>query len=1056
MSKLFESFPLDKQKLLEDSGSESQCLHYLFELQVNRTPDRNAVLFEQRRITYQELNNRANQLAHFLQTLQVGPETLIGIYMDRSLDMVIGLLAILKAGAAYVPLDPTYPQDRLAFMMQDAQLEVLLTQQYQIEQLLLPQNIKAVCLDTGWDSIAQYSTANLTTEVTPDNLAYTIYTSGSTGRPKGVQISHRSIVNFLKSMAQTPGMVAQDIVLAVTTISFDIAALELYMPLMVGAQVVLAPQSITSDAAQLLKLLTDSGVTMMQATPATWRLLLAAGWQGNPFLKILCGGEAMPRDLANQLLQRSAEVWNMYGPTETTVWSTLHRVEPGDAGIPIGQAIANTQLYIVDPERGVVPELNPGSDTDAKPTQQEYLKPASLQTVAIGELGELLIGGMGVMRGYLNRPELNQEKLIPDPFSDAPAYLYRTGDLVRMLPDGTIEHCGRMDHQVKIRGFRIELGEVEAALYAYSAIQEVVVVAQENPSGDKRLVAYGVVDAKLRQELHLQFDLESSELQMFLRERLPEYMIPSTFVILDALPLTPNGKVDRQALPKPNYAQYSRNKEWVAPRNSTETQLAQIWAQILEIDHVGIHDNFFDLGGHSLLTAHLLCQVRDIFHIELPLLTLFESPTVATLAEAILQKQFSSSAIASPVRPTFGVTTARSTVEMAVLEADAVLDPGICPATPFINSDQEPQTIFLTGATGFLGVFLLQELLQQTQAKIYCLVRAATLDEGQQKIATALERHLLHRKGLESRIIPVLGDLTQPHFGLAAPMFRKYASEIDCIYHCGAFVNLIYPYPALRTANVMGTQEILKLASHLKIKPVHFISTLDVFQSPHYAKMPVILEQDPLTVGEGLSDGYAQSKWVAEKLVMEARSRGIPVCIYRPATITAHSQTGVLQTHDLIGRFIKGLVQLKSAPELDAHLNLTPVDYVSRAIIHLSRQPASIGKAFHLTTPHPLPFLQLVQELRNFGHSIQWTSFEQWQAQLIEATHTQANNALSPLLFLFTNWHADHSLNYLKTSALMSQSFDTQYTQTGLTETNIICQPLSPITLHQSFSFLFS
>jgi thioester reductase-like protein/amino acid adenylation domain-containing protein len=1055
MSRLFESFPLDKQEVLETSASENQCLHHLFEFQVNRTPNKTAVLCEQRRITYQELNDRANQLAHFLRALQIGSETLIGIYMDRSLDMIIGLLAVLKAGAAYVPLDPTHPQARLTFMIQDAQLGILLTQQHQIKKLPLSTNIKAVCLDTGWDDIAQHSTANLTTEVAPDNLAYTIYTSGSTGRPKGVQIAHRSIVNFLNSMAQTPGMVAQDIVLAVTTISFDIAALELYLPLILGAQVVLAPQSVTSDAVQLLKLLNASGVTMMQATPATWRLLLAAGWQGNQFLKILCGGEAMSRDLANQLLERGAEVWNMYGPTETTVWSTFHRVEPGDAAIPIGQAIANTQLYIVDPESYVAPKLSAGSNTDIKPTHPEYRKRASLQTVAIGELGELLIGGIGVMRGYLNRPELNQEKLIPDPFSDVPADLYRTGDLARMLPDGTIEHCGRIDHQVKMRGFRIELGGVEAALYAYPGIQQVVVVAHQNPSGDKRLVAYGVVDAKLRQESHLQFNLDSSELQIFLRERLPEYMIPSAFVRLDALPLTPNGKVDRQALPKPNHVQYLCNKEWVAPRNSTEMQLAQIWAQILEIDNVGIHDNFFDLGGHSLLTAHLLCQVRDIFHVELPLLTLFESPTVAALAKAILQQQSSTTAIVSPVRPTYDATTVRSTVDVAVLETDAVLDPAIRPETPFINSDKEPRTIFLTGATGFLGVFLLHELLQQTQAKIYCLVRAATLKEGQKKIATALERYLLVDKGLESRIIPVLGDLTQPRFGLATSMFHKYASEIDCIYHCGAFVNLIYPYPALRTANVIGTQEILKLASHVTTKPIHFISTLDVFQSPHYAKMPVILEQDPLSGGEGLSDGYAQSKWVAEKLVMEARSRGIPVCIYRPATITAHSQTGLLQTDDLIGRFIKGMVQLKSAPELDAHLNLTPVDYVSRAIIHLSRQPASIGKAFHLNTPHPLPFHQLVRELQNFGHSIQWTSYEQWQAKLIEATHTQANNALSPLLFLFTNWHVDHSLNYLETSALMSQSFDTQNTQTGLTETNIICQPLSPSTLHQSFSFLF-
>ena len=360
MDKLFASRQVDGHYLTQASELEDQCLHHLVEAQVERTPDKTAVLFGQQSLTYQELNDRANQLAHFLRTLQVGPETLVGICVDRSLEMVIGLLAILKAGAAYVPLDPSYPQERLTFMMEDARLGVLLTQQHHIEKAP-SSSIKAVCLDTDWDSIAQDSTENLTSKVTPNNLAYTIYTSGSTGRPKGVQIAHRAIVNFLKSMAQTPGIAAQDIVLAVTTISFDIAALELYLPLMVGAQVVLAPQSITSDATRLLNLLTNSGASVMQATPATWRLLLAAGWQGNPCLKILCGGEAMSRDLANQLLARSAEVWNLYGPTETTVWSTVHRVEPGDAAVPVGQAIANTQLYIVEPESLLTDKKHPSS-----------------------------------------------------------------------------------------------------------------------------------------------------------------------------------------------------------------------------------------------------------------------------------------------------------------------------------------------------------------------------------------------------------------------------------------------------------------------------------------------------------------------------------------------------------------------------------------------------------------------------------------------------------------------------------------------------------------------
>jgi amino acid adenylation domain-containing protein/thioester reductase-like protein len=1004
----------------------SQCVHQLIELQAKSSPGRIAVIFAdaqsqtchrvEQQITYDELNCKANQLAHYLQSLQVKPEMLVGICMKRSPLLLIGLLAILKAGAAYVPLDPAYPQERLAFMLADSQLSVLLTEQSQLENLPAHQ-AQVVCLDTDWERIAQYSQDNPTSQVTPNNLAYTIYTSGSTGKPKGVQILHRGVVNFLKSMRQIPGLSHEDTLVAVTTISFDIAVLELYLPLIVGACIVLVSKEVASNAERLLQVLQQSDATVMQATPATWRMLLAAGWEGNPKLKILCGGEAMSRDLANQLLKRSACVWNMYGPTETTVWSAVHQVEAGDNSVPIGKAIANTQIYLAEPHQN--------------------FQSGSIKLVPAGEPGELLIGGAGLARGYLNRAELTQTKFIPDPFSDEPeARLYRTGDLARYLNDGSIEYIGRIDHQVKIRGFRIELGEIEATLCQHPLVREAVVVVREDVPGHKRLVAYIVPEYGMEQ---LQCEsIDILQLRTFLNKQLPEYMVPTAFVTIAALPLTPNGKVDRRALPA--ISQQKRpdiSTEFVTPRTPLEEKLAQIWIRILDIEQVGVYDNFFELGGNSLLYTQLLSQIRTEFQLKLPLLSLFQVPTIAGLAGAIADSGNLDS----------------SNLTVADLHSDAVLDPNITPKVPFIDFNKTPQRIFLTGATGFVGAFLLHELLQKTQASIYCLVRATSLEQAKQKIRRNLKNYLLSDQNLDTRVVPVIGDLSQPLFGLSLQQFTDLANSIDLIYHNGAFVNLIYPYPVLRAANVHGTKEILKLASQIKVKPVHFISTLDVFQSPHYAGMQEILETDDLADAKGLSDGYAQSKWVAEKLVKTAIARGIPACIYRLGTVIGHSQTGASQTNDLVARIVKGLIQLGSAPKLDVKMSLTPVDYVSQAIIHLSQQTASWGKVFHLVSPDALPFYEFVNEIRAVGYSIQWTDYQQWQKQLFNLAGKQ-ENPLSPVLFLFSGLDSENRPSYLETAALVSQAFDYRNTLAGLAGTNIICPAVDSKLLHTYFSYL--
>ena len=610
ISKLQFLAPSEIQQLLVEWNDtktdypQDKCIHQLFEAQVEKTPSDIAVIFENQQLTYQELNGRANQLARYLQQLGVKPDVMVGICIERSIEMLVGLLAIMKAGGAYMPLDPAYPKERLAFTLADSQVSVLLAHSHLVNDLPT-HSAQLVSIDTDTTAFADYSPDNVVSNANPDNLAYVIYTSGSTGKPKGVQIPHSAVVNFLSTMRQVPGLTKEDVLLSVTTLSFDIAALELYLPLIVGARLILVNREVVTDGAQLLKQLVSNNVTVMQATPATWRMLLAAGWQNENSMKILCGGEALDNSLACQLLERGKEVWNLYGPTETTIWSAVQKVnsqEQQHSVSSIGRPIANTQFYILDPHQKLVP---------------------------VGVPGELHIGGAGLARGYWNRPELTEEKFIPSPFESGQR-LYKTGDLARYLTDGRIEFLGRIDHQVKIRGFRIELGEIEALLEQHPQVQETVVLAREDVPNDCRLVAYVVTNENVTPSV--------SELRVFLKEKLPEYMLPSTFVVLDALPLTPNGKVDRRALPAPDSLRPTLTTTYQVPQSEMEQQIAKLWQEVLHLDKVGIHDNFFDLGGHSLLMLKVNNKLRAILQQDIQIVTMFQNPTIYSLSEYLIQK----------------------------------------------------------------------------------------------------------------------------------------------------------------------------------------------------------------------------------------------------------------------------------------------------------------------------------------------------------------------------------------------------------------------------------
>lgn len=985
----------------------SNVIHQLVEQQVLQTPTAIAVTFQGQQLTYQALNQKANQLAHYLQSLGVKPETMVGVCIERSLDMLIALLAVLKAGGSYVPLDPSYPTDRLAFMLEDSELPILLTEQAQLANL--PRSAaRVVVLEIDRPEIDRQQMDHVTSAVNADNVAYTIYTSGSTGKPKGVQVLHGGVVNFLVSMLDAPGLTAADTLLAVTTISFDIAVLELFLPLIVGAKIELVSREVAADGLRLAEAIAASGTTFMQATPATWRLLLATGWQGDKQLKILSGGEAMIRSLADRLMDCCGSLWNMYGPTETTIWSAVYQVQPGTEAVSIGQPIANTQIYIID--------------------QRCQRKGDVLREMPYGQAGELHIGGDGLARGYLNRTEMTAQRFVPDPFSPKPdARLYKTGDLARIMPDGRIQFIGRVDNQVKIRGHRIELGGIEAAICQYVEIQEAAVITREDNVGEEQLVAYLV--AANSQNLY-------SKLRAYLKEKLPEYMVPGVFVMMDKFPLTPNGKVDRRALPAPSQDRPDLEVPMVEPTNQIERDLAQIWSQMLGIVPIGIDDNLFDLGGHSLFIAKMITQVEATFAVKLPLSELFAAPTVAGLAQSIVNAR--------------ETQTASDQLNFGQLLADAELDPSIYPETSGVDVNLVPQNILLTGATGFLGAFLLDELLRSTTANIYCLVRCSSLKVGTQKLQLNLERYALTAAAQNPRVITLQGDLAELLFGLTEPEFRRLAGQIDLIYHNGAYVNLVYPYAAMRDINVLGTQEILRLASQVKVKPVHFVSTLDVFQSAYHNQLTELAEDDQFPANEFPGSGYAQTKWVAEKLVKAAHERGIPTCIHRPGMIIGHSQTGYSNTEDTIGRLIKGLIQLRLAPTLDLPMHLTPVDYVSQAIVQLGSQPQEWGKAFHYSNPQSLSLAELVNYMRSRNYEIQELEYDLWLQALVELDATQ-DNSLKPLIPILSSSNVGYA-KYLEVLNLGNVS--RQNVIDGLVTTSISCPALTSDLLNTYFVYL--
>ncbi|NOZ57522.1 MAG: amino acid adenylation domain-containing protein, partial [Calditrichaeota bacterium] len=590
----------DTAEPLEHAG----CTHEWFELVARQFADNVAVAYEGTELSYAELDRQSNQLAHYLRRLGVGPDTPVGICVERSPQMIVGMLGVMKAGGAYVPLDPSYPTERLAYMVQDSGIQVVLTQQSLVDVVREFDGDLAsiVKLDSDWPQIAELPDEPIDSGTTTENLAYIIYTSGSTGQPKGVMLAHRGLVNLVQAQTKAFGVTPESRVLQFASFSFDASVSETFMALLRGATLVLAPQEKLMDVQQLHALLRDQKITVVTLPPSVSRLLPTEGLEH--LQTLISAGEACTPDIVEKWAP-GRRLFNAYGPTEATVGPTLGLVESlpsWAASAPIGRPISNVQIYILD---------------------------RNLRPVPTGVPGEICVGGVGLARGYRNRPDLTAEKFVPNPFAANPGErLYRTGDLGRFLPDGRIEFLGRVDDQVKVRGYRIELGEIEGVLSQHESVGQCAVIVREDRPGDRRLVAYVVPSSP-------ELEINRAALREYLAERLPEYMVPSAFVVLDSLPLTPNGKVNRRALPAPDYSTDVQERAYVAPRTPMEELVAGLWEELLGASRVGAGDNFFEIGGHSLLATQVVSRLRETLGVEVPIRAFFERPTVEGLARVL-------------------------------------------------------------------------------------------------------------------------------------------------------------------------------------------------------------------------------------------------------------------------------------------------------------------------------------------------------------------------------------------------------------------------------------
>jgi L-2-aminoadipate reductase len=1001
-----------------------------FEKQVSLNPDKVAVVDKFESITYGELNKICNQLARQLIQKGLKKGDVVAILGHRSSAIVFAIMSILKVGAAFTILDPVYPAKRIidclmvatpkAFLLIEAAgklspevEEFVQGKGSSVDFMYTIQSPKQVIASKVLKSV---SDENLNISVEADDLAVVTFTSGSTGIPKGVLGKHGPLTHYYPWMTERFGFSSSDRFSMQSGIAHDPLQRDIFTPLFLGATIYVPPPEDIQNPGSLAIWFKNNKINVTCLTPAMGQLLATkASSQETIFLEDLQWaffvGDVLTKKFVSHLseIATNCGVINMYGSTESQR-SVSYFLVPN----PIKDKEEFDKLKDILPV-GVGMGVNDVEVVVATRFSSKF------QLAGVGEMGEIYMRSPHLSLGYKGKKEESDEKFIVNPLTgDKKDKMYRTGDLGRYIPTGAVVCLGRADDQIKIRGFRIELGEINSALNNSEFVKEsCTIVRTDIIDNEKILVSYVVLSKK---QTHI-----SSELRKFLKSKLPAYMIPTYFVVLEAFPLTPNAKIKREALPKPDMSFVE--EDYSAPTNEIEAALSKIWAEFLGHPRVGVHDNFFDLGGHSINATSITFKTRQTIEKakELPVEILYKMPTISELASFIIKKSESK-------EEDEGISaTAKALFEDSQLDDSLIPSKGIKPFE-WDESYSDPAAILLTGCTGFLGTFLLADILSMTSSKVYCLVRSKDKEQALVRIVDSLKHHLLYNEKFQKRIIPLCGDFAQPLLGLHMDEYKDLATIIDVIIHNGALVHWMYPYEKLRSANVQGTKEVIKFAIGHHFKPIHYISTTSVFDSAEYSKYTDIYENTDLPFYQKLKGGYPQSKWVAERLIIQMRAHGLPTCIYRPGYITGHAKTGVWNPDDFLCRMMKGCCQLQKYPDLtETKLDMAPVDFVSKAIVYLCCQKDSLTnhKAFHLVNPNEFFFNSLFVTAERLGYKIEKTSYSDWKKSLFENVDVSLN-ALYPMLTHFTD---DYDVRMRE----IRPWYDNTNTLDGLADSGIFC-----------------